>query len=279
MSLCPPVATTLPRSRRPSRIKEAFSLADQLGVTPSCKTIFTLDSRISAPIDETTLSLLDDGHDLEPFGYPPADPSLLALLDAVMTDAASTSTYVEKLPSEDEEVTQAPPAKRKRTCGSHGSRKHAIEAPPTDHWSEDDFVDTYRLVDGDIAEAAGLEEDPWPVMIRSAPSASFAPQCSCSALSAYMHDGQVACSTTPTVSDSFFMNVNIACSCSDHVNHSKECACKHEDDGRMFWILDSGASTHFTLHHSDFIDYVKLKGDDHIPVQTAGGVIHVTGCR
>ena len=45
------------------------------------------------------------------------------------------------------------------------------------------------------------------------------------------------------------------------MNHSKECACKHEDDGRMFWILDSGASTHFTPHHSDFVDYVKLKGD------------------
>ena len=61
------------------------------------------------------------------------------------------------------------------------------------------------------------------------------------------------------------------------MNHSKECACKQEDDGRMFWILDSGTSTHSTLHHSDFIDYVKLKGDDRIPVQTAGGVIHVTG--
>ena len=63
------------------------------------------------------------------------------------------------------------------------------------------------------------------------------------------------------------------------MNHSKECACKHEDDGRMFWILDSGASTHFTLHHLDFVDYVKLKGDDRIPVQTAGGIIHVTGRR
>ena len=238
-----------------SRIKEAFSLADQLGVTPSCKIIRTLDACISAPIGETTLSLLNNGHDLEPFGYPPADLFPLAPLDVVMTDATSTSTYVEELPSEDEEVTQAPPA---------------------DHWSEDDFVDIYGSVNGDIAEATGLEEDPWLVMIRSAPSASFAPQCSHSALSTYMRDGQVACSSTPAVSESFFMNV-IACSCSDHVNHSKECACKHEDDGRMFWILDSGTSIHFTLHHLDFVDYVELRGDDHIPVQTAGGVIHVTG--
>ena len=151
-----------------SRIKEAFSLTDQLGVAPFCKTICTLDTHISAPISETTLSLLDDGHDLEPFGYPLADPSLLALLDAVMTNAASTPTYVKELPSEDKEVTQAPPA---------------------DHWSEDDFIDIYGSVDGDITEAAGLEEDPWPVMIRSAPSAIIAPQCSYSALSAYMCDG------------------------------------------------------------------------------------------
>ena len=81
-----------------------------------------------------------------------------------------------------------------------------------------------------------------------------------------MCDGQVAHSFTPTVSDSVSLNVNIACSCSDCVNHSKECACKHEDDGRMFWILDSGTSTHFTPHHSDFVDYVKLKGDNCIPV-------------
>ena len=50
-----------------SRIKEAFSLADWLGVTPSCKTICTLDARISTPIGVITLSLMDDGHDLEPF--------------------------------------------------------------------------------------------------------------------------------------------------------------------------------------------------------------------
>ena len=92
-----------------------------------------------------------------------------------------------------------------------------------------------------------------------------------------MCDGQVAHSI-PTVSDLFLSNMIIACSCSDCVNHSKEYACKHEDDGRMFWILDSGASTHFTPHHSDFVNYVELKGDDHIPVQTAGGIIHVTGC-
>ena len=73
-----------------------------------------------------------------------------------------------------------------------------------------------------------------------------------------MHDGRVAHSI-PTVSDFVFANVNIACSCSDCMNHSKECACKHENDGRMFWILDPGTSTHFTLHCLDFVDMLNLK--------------------
>ena len=242
-----------------SRIKEAFSLTDWLGVAPSCETIYTLDACISTPI---------------------ADPPPIPSLNTVMADMSSTTTYLAELSTNDEEPAQAPPTKRKRTCGLHGSRCRTIEPPPADHWSESDdkFVDIYGSVDGDIAQAAGLD-DGWPCMIRSAPSAIIAPQCSHPALSAYMRDGRVACSFTPTVSDSVLLNVNIACSCSDRVNHSKECACKHEDDGRMFWILDSGTSTHFTPHCLDFVDYVKLKGDDRIPVQTAGGIIHVTGHR
>ena len=263
-----------------SRIKEAFSLTDWLGITLSCETIHTLDTCISAPIGETTLLLMDDGHDLESFGYPPADLLPIPSLDAVMADMSSTATYLAELSYDEEEPAQVPPTKWKRTCGSCGSHCCAIKPSLADHWSEsdDEFIDIYGTVNGDIAQAASLD-DGWPCMIRSAPSALITPQCSCSALSAYMHDGQVACSCTPTVSDSFLANVNIACSCSDHVNHSKECACKHEDDGRMFWILDSGTSTHFTPHHLDFIDYVEFKGDDHIPVQTAGGIIHVTGHR
>ena len=93
-------------------------------------------------------------------------------------------------------------------------------------------------------------------MIRSAPFASIVPQSSCSALSAYMCDGQVAHSYKPTVLD--FVNMNIACSCSDCMSHSKECVYKHEDDGGMFWILDSGASTHFILHCLDCIDYIYM---------------------
>ena len=173
-----------------SRIKEAFSLADWLGVIPFCETICTLNACISTPIGETTLSLLDDGHDLEPFGYPPADPPPISSLDTVMADASSTTAYLEELSTDEEEPAQTPPTKRKRTCGLCGSCYHTIEPPPADHWSESDeeFIDIYGSVDGDIAQAASLDNG-WPCMIRSAPSAIIAPQCSHSAPSAYMHDG------------------------------------------------------------------------------------------
>ena len=87
------------------KVKETFTLTDWLGVTPSCKTIHTLSACISTPIGETTLSLMDDVHDLEPFDYLPADPSLLTLVNAVITDTTSTSAYIEELPSDDEEAT------------------------------------------------------------------------------------------------------------------------------------------------------------------------------
>ena len=143
-----------------SRIKEAFSLTDWLGVTPSCETIHTLDAHISTPIGETTLSLSDDGHDLEPFGYPPADPPPVPSFDTVMADASSTTAYLAELSTDEEEPAQAPPTKQKRTCGLCGSCRHAIEPPPADHWSESDdkFVDIYGSVDGDIAQAASLDD-------------------------------------------------------------------------------------------------------------------------
>ena len=52
------------------------------------------------------------------------------------------------------------------SCDSH---HHAIEPLPADHWSEsdDEFIDIYGSVDGDIAQATGLDNG-WPCMIRSA---------------------------------------------------------------------------------------------------------------
>ena len=143
-----------------SRIKEAFSLTDWLGITPSCETIHTLDTCISAPIGKTTLLLMDDGHDLESFGYPPADLLPIPSLDAVMADMSSTATYLAELSYDEEEPAQVPPTKWKRTRGSCGSHCCAIKPSLADHWSEsdDEFIDIYGTVNGDIAQAASLDD-------------------------------------------------------------------------------------------------------------------------
>ena len=121
-----------------------------------------------------------------------------------MADAFSTTAYLAEL-SSDEKPAQASPIKWKRTCDLHGSCCHTIEPPPADHWSESDnkLVDIYGSIDGDIAQAAGLDNG-WPCMIRSAPSALIVPQCSHSALLTYMHDGQVACSCKPIICKTLF---------------------------------------------------------------------------
>ena len=95
---------------------------------------------------------MDDGHDLEPFGYPPADLPPIPSLDTV-ADTSSTTAYLAELSTDEKEPAQAPPTKQKRTCGLCGSRRHTIEPPPTDHWSErdDEFIDIYGSVNGDIA--------------------------------------------------------------------------------------------------------------------------------
>ena len=174
-----------------SRIKEALSLANQLGVTPSCETIHTLNACISAPISETTLLLMDDGHDLESFGYPSADLPPILFLDAVMADVSSTAAYLAELSFNEEKPAQASPTKWKRTHGLGGSCHCAIEPPPADHWSEseNEFIDIYGPVDGDIAQTASLDNICMATHDKVSPFASFTPQFSCSALSAYMCDG------------------------------------------------------------------------------------------
>lgn len=64
--------------------------------------------------------------------------------------------------------------------------------------------------------------------------------------------------------------------------------CDHKDFEKKFreimtrqdnhmWILDSGASLHFTYQMSDFIDFTEFKKEDRIPVGTATTVTWITG--
>lgn len=52
---------------------------------------------------------------------------------------------------------------------------------------------------------------------------------------------------------------------------------KKEDD--YTWMLDSGASLHFTYNKSDFVDFTEFEEKDRIPVGTATTVAWITGFR
>ena len=58
-----------------------------LGEVPTIEMVHCLDPIsqccISAPAGEETISLLDDGHDIEAFGFPPAAPLLLDHLNDI----------------------------------------------------------------------------------------------------------------------------------------------------------------------------------------------------
>ena len=58
--------------------------------------------------------------------------------------------------------------------------------------------------------------------------------------------------------------------------HGSNMKCLSCEDRNKIWIIDSGASMHFTPDQSDFVMYQPL-GNHKIPVSTTAGVIHVVG--
>ena len=58
--------------------------------------------------------------------------------------------------------------------------------------------------------------------------------------------------------------------------HGSNMKCPSCEDKNKIWIINSGASMHFTPDRSDFVMY-QLLGDHKIPVSTTAGVIHVVG--
>ena len=55
--------------------------------------------------------------------------------------------------------------------------------------------------------------------------------------------------------------------------------CKDRNPSKMgtLWMLDSGASSHFTFDKNDFIEYTPFSRDERIPVKTASDLIYVEG--
>ena len=53
--------------------------------------------------------------------------------------------------------------------------------------------------------------------------------------------------------------------------------CKGKNQGKCMWLLDSGASAHFTYSKHDFIEYETIAPNERIPVRTASDTIYVEG--
>jgi hypothetical protein len=55
--------------------------------------------------------------------------------------------------------------------------------------------------------------------------------------------------------------------------------CKGKSASKMgtLWLLDSGASLHFTHDFNDFIEYETAKLADRMPVRTASDIVHIEG--
>ena len=128
--------------------------------------------------------------------------------------------------------------------------KNKIMALPADSWNKKDFIDIY---------GSASKDDGFPQMCSSVLHSLICP-----------HDLPMA-ALVPTASSYINMCGSI-CPCNEnHCNCSK---CVHRQEGFMnHWILDSGASMHFTPHRDALTTYHKFSKDEHLPVQTATSTI------
>ena len=143
-----------------------------------------------------------------------------------------------------------PPAKR-----SKRARQNQIMALPADHWDEDDLVDIY---------GSGMDDD----------NDGFICMCLYVLHSLCPHDSLMA-ALAPTASSYINMCGSIRPCNENHCNCSK---CVHQPEDFMnHWILDSGASMHFTPRRNAFTTYHKFSKAERLPGQMAASTIFVEG--
>jgi hypothetical protein len=76
--------------------------------------------------------------------------------------------------------------------------------------------------------------------------------------------------TLPTVN-------NVNCEHGQSFALCNRCKGKSASNMGTLWLLDSGASLHFTHNFNDFIDYETAKPADWMPIRTASDIVHVEG--
>ena len=143
---------------------------------------------------------------------------------------------------------------------------------PADRWDSNDMVDIYGLdIKEEIAEAVGLNFiDMRQVISSTAPSqsGSYWSLLDVVSISAQLY---LDCVTPVDTNVSTHRDNGLSCLCSYKTD---KCVCDHS---KKLWILDLGASMHFTSDQSDFIEYQELAGSTHIPVRTVFATIFVEG--
>ena len=217
---------------------KAFDLAHRLGVEPSCQTIHTLDQVIS-----TTSASQDQ---------PKAGPSSLKrprLEECITMDV-------------DEDTI---------SLGDEEERPFIYEDFADSKFDEIDemVLDCYNVVSMDLGAEASLfrqvpsaraltHTDTLPLHVRYMPALYI--------VSKYYN---LSCHTSSQA---------YICSHEIHDAHCANCKGKMADGSeisRAFWLLDSGASHHFTGDLGDFASYQTLKHKHY--AKTANGVAEIAG--
>ncbi len=77
------------------------------------------------------------------------------------------------------------------------------------------------------------------------------------------------------MSDLYYVNtISFDLLTCEHNKYFSHCA-KCKEHTKNMWLLDSGASAHFTNNISDFINYTPIVKSDRMPVKTAAHMIYV----
>ena len=174
--------------------------------------------------------------------------------------------HIETIPEDDESIIYncafsmkdldtPPPPKR--------SQKWVSEVSFS--WGEDDEVDIYGF-DKDMTDLY----DQYMIDPRYMAFPIIA--VSLSSLPLPMHSYAV-----PSRVDQVYMHVFGSITTMDIIcAHSSKDKCNHYKS-KSQWILDSGASMHFSPKRDDFVEYTTFPKKDYIPVHTAVSNIHVIG--
>ena len=137
-------------------------------------------------------------------------------------------------------------------------------------WDSNNMVDIYELgIKREIAKATGLNIIDMRQVISSTAFLQSDSQwllLDVVSISAQLYFNHM---TLVNIHVSTYRDNGLSCLCSSRTN---KCACDHS---KKLWILDLGASMHFTLNQSDFIKYQELTGFAQIPIWTASATIFV----